>query len=173
MAAPPAEAEGRICMGAGDPQEDLVEPCACTGSLKYAHKVCLQRWVSRGDLNDGRDRGTCEICGEAWTVELEVPKAASPADIARARREWLVNVLRCSYFRLVTGIPRENDEHVMRTLGPFVSGPWNELAAQLNRPTALTRFRNWLKTRRENAQARRAEREARRRAAQGGGEGAV
>lgn len=36
--------ECRICLAA-DNQEDLVQPCNCTGSVKYAHMECLKAWV--------------------------------------------------------------------------------------------------------------------------------
>uniref|UniRef100_A0A0D9X877 RING-CH-type domain-containing protein n=1 Tax=Leersia perrieri TaxID=77586 RepID=A0A0D9X877_9ORYZ len=49
--------ECRICQEE-DNISNLESPCACTGSLKYAHRVCVQRWCDeKGDL-------TCEICHE-------------------------------------------------------------------------------------------------------------
>lgn len=36
--------ECRICL-ASDNQEDLVQPCSCTGSVQYAHMECLKAWV--------------------------------------------------------------------------------------------------------------------------------
>ncbi|KAI7756706.1 hypothetical protein M8C21_016169 [Ambrosia artemisiifolia] len=47
--------ECRICQ-----EEDIIEnvevPCACSGSLKFAHRKCVQRWC-----NEKRDI-VCEIC---------------------------------------------------------------------------------------------------------------
>lgn len=36
--------ECRICLSS-DSQDDLVQPCSCTGSVKYAHMECLKAWV--------------------------------------------------------------------------------------------------------------------------------
>jgi hypothetical protein len=49
--------ECRICQEE-DSIKNLESPCACTGSLKYAHRACVQRWCNeKGDV-------TCEICHE-------------------------------------------------------------------------------------------------------------
>uniref|UniRef100_A0A0E0ELX9 RING-CH-type domain-containing protein n=1 Tax=Oryza meridionalis TaxID=40149 RepID=A0A0E0ELX9_9ORYZ len=51
--------ECRICQEE-DNISNLESPCACTGSLKYAHRACVQRWCDeKGDL-------TCEICHEPY-----------------------------------------------------------------------------------------------------------
>ncbi|KAG6494396.1 hypothetical protein ZIOFF_049421 [Zingiber officinale] len=47
----------RICQEE-DHLKNLEAPCACSGSLKYAHRACVQRWCNeKGDI-------TCEICHE-------------------------------------------------------------------------------------------------------------
>ncbi|KAF7059080.1 hypothetical protein CFC21_066028 [Triticum aestivum] len=59
--------ECRICQEEDD-IKNLESPCACTGSVKYAHRACVQRWCNeKGDV-------TCEIChepyehGGGWTI---------------------------------------------------------------------------------------------------------
>ncbi|KAF9674449.1 hypothetical protein SADUNF_Sadunf10G0128400 [Salix dunnii] len=48
-------AECRICQEE-DSVSNLENPCACNGSLKYAHRKCVQHWCNeKGDI-------TCEIC---------------------------------------------------------------------------------------------------------------
>lgn len=48
-------AECRICQEE-DSIVNLEMPCACSGSLKYAHRKCVQHWCNeKGDI-------TCEIC---------------------------------------------------------------------------------------------------------------
>ncbi|KAJ0659757.1 putative transcription factor C2H2 family [Helianthus annuus] len=45
----------RICHD--DDQDSSMEmPCGCRGSLKYAHRKCVQRWC------DEKGNTTCEIC---------------------------------------------------------------------------------------------------------------
>ncbi|CAK9138110.1 unnamed protein product [Ilex paraguariensis] len=47
--------ECRICQEE-DNIKNLEVPCACSGSLKFAHRNCVQRWCNeKGDI-------TCEIC---------------------------------------------------------------------------------------------------------------
>ncbi|ONK60937.1 uncharacterized protein A4U43_C08F24310 [Asparagus officinalis] len=51
--------ECRICQEE-DHIKNLETPCACSGSLKYAHRACVQRWCNeKGDI-------ICEICHEAY-----------------------------------------------------------------------------------------------------------
>ena len=45
----------RICHG-GDEDEELIRPCKCTGTVKYAHQSCILNWVSKS----GHE--TCELC---------------------------------------------------------------------------------------------------------------
>ena len=53
----------RICH---DEDEDLNmdTPCSCSGTLQYAHRICVQRWCNeKGDT-------TCEICQQVCTLFL-------------------------------------------------------------------------------------------------------
>ncbi|XP_076885311.1 uncharacterized protein LOC143534789 [Bidens hawaiensis] len=52
-------AECRICQEE-DSVDALETPCACNGSLKYAHRKCVQHWCNeKGDI-------TCEICHQSY-----------------------------------------------------------------------------------------------------------
>ncbi|KAJ1701356.1 hypothetical protein LUZ63_001135 [Rhynchospora breviuscula] len=64
-------AECRICQ-----DEDLINnlesPCACSGSLKYAHRDCVQRWCNeKGDI-------TCEICHQSYRNGYTAPPRTVP-----------------------------------------------------------------------------------------------
>ncbi|GER49493.1 RING/FYVE/PHD zinc finger superfamily protein [Striga asiatica] len=51
--------ECRICQEE-DSFSNLESPCACSGSLKYAHRKCVQHWCNeKGDI-------TCEICHQQY-----------------------------------------------------------------------------------------------------------
>uniref|UniRef100_A0A0E0QJG3 RING-CH-type domain-containing protein n=1 Tax=Oryza rufipogon TaxID=4529 RepID=A0A0E0QJG3_ORYRU len=76
--------ECRICQEE-DNISNLESPCACTGSLKYAHRACVQRWCDeKGDL-------TCEIChepykhGGGWTITGTAFDLRDPRIIAMAQ----------------------------------------------------------------------------------------
>ncbi|XP_039816800.1 uncharacterized protein LOC120679302 isoform X2 [Panicum virgatum] len=63
--------ECRICQEE-DSIKNLESPCACTGSLKYAHRACVQRWCNeKGDVS-------CEICHEPYEHGYTAPPRAHP-----------------------------------------------------------------------------------------------
>lgn len=64
-------AECRICQEE-DSVKNLEKPCACSGSLKYAHRACVQRWCNeKGDT-------TCEICREEYKPGYTAPPRVQP-----------------------------------------------------------------------------------------------
>uniref|UniRef100_A0A0E0J530 RING-CH-type domain-containing protein n=1 Tax=Oryza nivara TaxID=4536 RepID=A0A0E0J530_ORYNI len=66
-------AECRICQEE-DSIKNLEKPCACSGSLKYAHRACVQRWCNeKGDI-------TCEICHEQYKHGYTAPPRVEPDD---------------------------------------------------------------------------------------------
>jgi len=58
--------ECRICQEE-DSTTNLETPCACSGSLKYAHRKCVQHWCNeKGDI-------TCEICHTSYQSGYTAP----------------------------------------------------------------------------------------------------
>ncbi|XP_009587066.1 uncharacterized protein [Nicotiana tomentosiformis] len=58
--------ECRICQEE-DSVKNLEVPCRCSGSLKYAHRKCVQRWCDeKGDI-------TCEICHQPYQSGYTAP----------------------------------------------------------------------------------------------------
>uniref|UniRef100_A0ACD5U0W2 Uncharacterized protein n=1 Tax=Avena sativa TaxID=4498 RepID=A0ACD5U0W2_AVESA len=58
--------ECRICQEEGD-ETCMEAPCSCKGSLKYAHRTCVQRWCDeKGDT-------ICEICLQQFTPNYTAP----------------------------------------------------------------------------------------------------
>ncbi|GAB2297195.1 hypothetical protein Dimus_031308 [Dionaea muscipula] len=59
-------AECRICQEE-DEIKNLEVPCACSGSLKHAHRKCVQRWCNeKGDI-------ICEICHQPYRPGYTAP----------------------------------------------------------------------------------------------------
>ncbi|GBG74019.1 hypothetical protein CBR_g17730 [Chara braunii] len=50
----------RICRTAGTEEAPLYFPCACSGSIKYVHQDCLQRWLSHSNAQ------RCEVCKQEF-----------------------------------------------------------------------------------------------------------
>lgn len=58
--------ECRICQEEDD-DNSLESPCACNGTLKFAHRKCIQKWCNKkGDI-------TCEICNQVFTPDYSPP----------------------------------------------------------------------------------------------------
>lgn len=68
-------AECRICQEE-DSVKNLEKPCNCNGSLKYAHRACVQRWCNeKGDI-------MCEICHEQYKPGYTAPPRVQPDETA-------------------------------------------------------------------------------------------
>nr|GMC48341.1 E3 ubiquitin ligase SUD1 [Ipomoea batatas]GMC56333.1 E3 ubiquitin ligase SUD1 [Ipomoea batatas] len=62
--------ECRICQDE-DIANNLEVPCACSGSLKFAHRKCVQRWCDeKGDI-------ICEICHQPYQPGYTAPPRPS------------------------------------------------------------------------------------------------
>ncbi|GMI87669.1 hypothetical protein like AT2G01275 [Hibiscus trionum] len=58
--------ECRICQD-DDEDSNMETPCSCSGSLKYAHRRCIQRWCNeKGNI-------TCEICLQQFKPGYTAP----------------------------------------------------------------------------------------------------
>uniref|UniRef100_T1JSE6 RING-CH-type domain-containing protein n=1 Tax=Tetranychus urticae TaxID=32264 RepID=T1JSE6_TETUR len=54
------EADCRICLQP-DNLRNLIIPCECKGSQKYAHKICLKQWM------DIKHSDRCSVCKEPYS----------------------------------------------------------------------------------------------------------
>ncbi|MCD7473244.1 hypothetical protein HAX54_014961 [Datura stramonium] len=65
--------ECRICQEE-DSAKNLEIPCSCSGSLKYAHRKCVQRWCNeKGDI-------ICEICHQPYQPGYTAPPLPPPSE---------------------------------------------------------------------------------------------
>ncbi|XP_036396094.1 E3 ubiquitin-protein ligase MARCH7 [Megalops cyprinoides] len=71
------EEEGDLCricqMKEESPSNPLVEPCRCTGSLRYVHQDCMKKWL-RSKISSGSNLEavtTCEMCKEKLHLNIE------------------------------------------------------------------------------------------------------
>ncbi|NWV58546.1 MARH7 ligase, partial [Malurus elegans] len=69
--------EGDICricqMPSASSGNLLIEPCKCTGSLRYVHQECMKKWL-QSKINSGSSLEavtTCELCKEKLHLNLE------------------------------------------------------------------------------------------------------
>ncbi|KAE9597238.1 putative transcription factor C2H2 family [Lupinus albus] len=74
--------ECRICQEE-DQVQDMEAPCSCNGSLKFAHRKCIQRWCNK------KGNTTCEICNQAFSPNYSIPPVRSNDIMAiDIRQEW-------------------------------------------------------------------------------------
>ncbi|GAA0168757.1 ubiquitin-protein ligase [Lithospermum erythrorhizon] len=66
ISSPRKLAECRICQDE-DFDSNMETPCSCCGSLKYAHRRCVQKWCNeKGDT-------VCEICHQQFRPDYTAP----------------------------------------------------------------------------------------------------
>ena len=56
--------ECRICFDTTD--EPLIEPCKCSGSMRWVHNSCLQKWINI------KKNTKCPVCKEELVVKKNV-----------------------------------------------------------------------------------------------------
>ncbi|XP_073000127.1 uncharacterized protein [Typha latifolia] len=95
--------ECRICQEEGE-ECDMEAPCACNGTLKFAHRKCIQRWCNKkGDI-------TCEICNQVYTPDYSTPLTRSTPVISSMdiRQSWGTRIdLRDSHFLAIAVAEQE------------------------------------------------------------------
>eukprot|EP00252_Welwitschia_mirabilis_P017662 TRINITY_DN3909_c0_g1_i2.p1 TRINITY_DN3909_c0_g1~~TRINITY_DN3909_c0_g1_i2.p1 ORF type:complete len:291 (+),score=36.31 TRINITY_DN3909_c0_g1_i2:266-1138(+) len=65
--------ECRICQEE-DEETKMESPCACSGSLKFAHRKCVQRWCNeKGSI-------ICEICHQTYGPGYTAPPQSDESD---------------------------------------------------------------------------------------------
>lgn len=65
--------ECKICQEE-DEEKEMEAPCGCSGTLKYAHRKCIQRWCNKkGDI-------TCEICNQVFAPNYSLPPPRPSSD---------------------------------------------------------------------------------------------
>ncbi|URE28969.1 hypothetical protein MUK42_17938 [Musa troglodytarum] len=74
----------RICHEEEEESSSSMEtPCACSGTLKFAHRECIQRWC------DQKGSNVCEICLQVFEPGYTVPEKKASVDVAVTIRESL------------------------------------------------------------------------------------
>ncbi|XP_062209122.1 uncharacterized protein LOC133910898 [Phragmites australis] len=118
----------RICHDEEDEGRTSMEsPCACSGSLKYAHRGCVQRWC------DEKGSTLCEICLQNFEPGYTVPpKKAQPADVAVTIRGSL-EVTRLNYE------PEEEEEDDAPLIGAAGDLEYAECARSAGRSASWCR----------------------------------
>ncbi|CAG5129024.1 unnamed protein product, partial [Candidula unifasciata] len=56
----------RICHCEAELANKLISPCLCSGSLKYIHLCCLQKWIKSSD------KKSCELCNFDYIMTMKI-----------------------------------------------------------------------------------------------------
>ncbi|KAH6948590.1 hypothetical protein HPB50_025186 [Hyalomma asiaticum] len=54
----------RICHD-GDEEEPLVSPCKCSGTIRFVHVSCIEKWLNQRNLD------ICDLCGERFQMAAQ------------------------------------------------------------------------------------------------------
>ncbi|RKP30269.1 hypothetical protein METBISCDRAFT_16650, partial [Metschnikowia bicuspidata] len=73
----------RICRGESTPEQPLLHPCKCRGSIKYIHQDCLMEWLSHQSRHDRK----CDICNTPYRFcviyDAEMPAQMPFGEVAK------------------------------------------------------------------------------------------
>ncbi|CAE7802709.1 ttc27 [Symbiodinium microadriaticum] len=59
----------RVCQAA-EPAEELLEPCRCSGSVRWIHRSCLNNWRRHCRASSPSGALQCELCGSLYVYEF-------------------------------------------------------------------------------------------------------
>ncbi|XP_078494823.1 uncharacterized protein LOC100175070 [Ciona intestinalis] len=77
----------RICQSLDDSIDNQqVTPCACSGSLRYVHMMCLQQWRKIKQAK-GCDVSICELCKQPYNIELLGSTDVQPDHIMKLQED--------------------------------------------------------------------------------------
>lgn len=76
----------RICHCEAEPDQPLISPCLCAGSLQYVHQSCLQRWIKSSDTKK------CELCKYEFRMESKMKPITKwkALDMTRSERRKIL-----------------------------------------------------------------------------------
>ncbi|XP_067672437.1 E3 ubiquitin-protein ligase MARCHF1-like [Haliotis asinina] len=76
----------RICHCEAEPNNPLISPCLCSGSLKFVHSSCLQKWIKSSEKN------VCELCKFQYvmTTKTKPFKEWEKLDMSSAERRKII-----------------------------------------------------------------------------------
>jgi len=74
---PPPAHECYICYEAGEPDNPLISPCMCQGSVKFVHLNCLQRWIQPEGSSAVNTH--CSICKGRYPEKAQAMMIRPPA----------------------------------------------------------------------------------------------
>ena len=86
----------RICHCESTPDEPLISPCLCLGTMQYLHQACLQRWIKSAGVK------SCELCKFEFIMRSEI----KPFNQVR-RSEKMQEKLNCSLWISVAKVGYE------------------------------------------------------------------
>ncbi|CAG9332065.1 unnamed protein product [Blepharisma stoltei] len=77
----PEERTCRICLEPEAPENKLISPCKCAGSVKYVHEECLKTWLA--SLDEDIENGKCELCSTKFLMDYKIKWRFLPKDACK------------------------------------------------------------------------------------------
>lgn len=70
LSSTPIERVCRVCQD-GEEEELLIAPCECTGTVRWIHRSCLDRWRLESVQRNPQHVTHCELCHKPFTVVIK------------------------------------------------------------------------------------------------------
>jgi len=107
--------DDRICRNCHDtsPENDLIAPCTCSGSVKWVHRKCLDQW--RAVSPNAESFYTCDICHRDYQLQYQEVRNCSTYKFAfYVSRDFiiffiLVNIITTLLSVIIWGIDRDRE----------------------------------------------------------------
>ena len=68
--------ECRICFEEETDSNPFIQPCKCSGTSKYIHLSCLEKWRSQCENPEARKK--CMECGTKYLISKKYPLEINP-----------------------------------------------------------------------------------------------
>jgi hypothetical protein len=94
----------RNCMCGSEKNQDFIRPCLCTGSLKWVHRQCLDRWRVASMNNESFFK--CDECGHYYSFVNNTQSEISWFPYARATFNCILDIsmisVLCAFIIIMT-----------------------------------------------------------------------
>ena len=68
----------RICLEPPAPENRLLHPCKCIGSIRFIHEECLKAWLS--SQAEDMAEACCELCKTPFSMSIKLSRKCTPRE---------------------------------------------------------------------------------------------
>lgn len=83
----------RVCFESGSKFKRLISPCMCSGSLKYIHEDCLNKWLESIEIWTSDQFPKCELCKYKFEAIFYFKKVVSKDQCTKVTKHLLFSAV--------------------------------------------------------------------------------